>query len=66
MQLALRILGIHKALALYPDIKIEIIDAGERNAAADGHGIGAQIAERASTQASGHSEATVIDLGTYL
>ncbi|MDY4918626.1 MAG: hypothetical protein SO111_03720 [Collinsella sp.] len=66
MQLALRILGIHKALALYPDIKIEIIDAGERNAVADGHGIGAQIAERASTQASSQAEATAINLGAYL
>lgn len=29
MQLTLRVLGIHKALALHPDIKIEVIDAGE-------------------------------------
>ena len=29
-----------------PDIKIEVIDAGEWNTAADGYGIGAQIAER--------------------
>ena len=28
MQLTLRVLGIHKALALHPDIKIEVIDAG--------------------------------------
>ena len=46
MQLTLRVLGIHKALALHPDIKIEVIDAGEWNTAADGYGIGAQIAER--------------------
>ena len=31
MQLTLRVLGIHKALALHPDIKIEVIDAGEWN-----------------------------------
>ena len=35
MQLTLRVLGIHKALALHPDIKIEVIDAGEWNTAAD-------------------------------
>ena len=46
MQLTLRVLGIHKALALHPDIKIEVIDAGEWNTAADGYGIGNQIAER--------------------
>ena len=46
MQLTLRVLGIHKALALHPDIKIEVIDAGEWNTAADGYSIGAQIAER--------------------
>ena len=46
MQLTLRVLGIHKALALHPDIKIEVIDAGEWNTAADGYGIGAQIAAR--------------------
>ena len=46
MQLTLRVLGIHKALALHPDIKIEVIDAGEWNTAADGYGIGTQIAER--------------------
>ena len=36
MQPCLRVLGIHKALALYPDIKIEFIDAGKRGTAADG------------------------------
>ena len=46
MQLTLRVLGIHKALALHPDIKIEVIDAGEWNTAADGYGIGTQIAAR--------------------
>lgn len=46
MQLTLRVLGIHKALALHPDIKIEVIDAGEWNTAADGYSIGAQIAGR--------------------
>ena len=46
MQLTLRVLGIHKALALHPDIKIEVIDAGEWNTAADGYGIGNQIADR--------------------
>ena len=48
MQLTLRVLGIHKALVLHPDIKIEVIDAGERNTAADGYSIGAQIAERST------------------
>ena len=51
MQLTLRVLGIHKALALHPDIKIEVIDAGEWNTAADGYSIGAQIAERSSDEA---------------
>ena len=46
MQLTLRVLGIHKALALHRDIKTEVIDAGEWNTAADGYGIGAQIAQR--------------------
>ena len=50
MQLTLRVLGIHKALALHPDIKIEVIDAGEWNTAADGYGIGAQIAERSADE----------------
>ena len=50
MQLTLRVLGIHKALALHPDIKIEVIDAGEWNTAADGYGIGAQIAERSTDE----------------
>lgn len=50
MQLTLRVLGIHKALALHPDIKIEVIDAGEWNTAADGYGIGAQIAERVADE----------------
>lgn len=50
MQLTLRVLGIHKALALHPDIKIEVIDAGEWNTAADGYGIGAQIAERPANE----------------
>ena len=45
MQLALRIPGIHKTLAPYPDIKIEFIGAGEWNTAADSYGIGTQIAE---------------------
>lgn len=45
-QLTLRVLGIHKALAAHPDIKIEVIDAGEWNTAADGYGIGARLAER--------------------
>ena len=49
MQLTLRVLGIHKALALHPDIKIEVIDAGEWNTAADGYGIGAQIASAPRT-----------------
>lgn len=66
MRLALRIPGIHKTLAPYPDIKIEFIGAGEWNTASDGYGIGAQIAERASTQASSCVEATVIDLGAHL
>lgn len=48
MQLTLRVLGIHKALVLHPDIKIEVIDAGEWNTAADGYSIGAQIAERST------------------
>ena len=51
MQLTLRVLGIHKALALHPDIKIEVIDAGEWNTAADGYSIGTQIAERLLTSA---------------
>lgn len=46
MQLTLRVLGIHKALALHRGIKTEVIDAGEWNTAADGYGIGAQIARR--------------------
>lgn len=50
MQLTLRVLGIHKALALHPDIKIEVIDAGEWNTAVDGYSIGAQIAERSSDE----------------
>lgn len=50
MQLTLRVLGIHKALALHPDIKIEVIDAGEWNTAADGYSIGAQIAERSGDE----------------
>ncbi len=50
MQLTLRVLGIHKALALHPDIKIEVIDAGEWNTAADGYGIGTQIAARAADE----------------
>ncbi len=48
--LTLRVLGIHKALALHPDIKIEVIDAGEWNSAVDGYNIGAQIAERSSDE----------------
>ncbi|WP_199407902.1 hypothetical protein [Collinsella sp. TM05-37] len=66
MQLALRIPGIHKTLAPYPDIKIEFIGAGEWNTASDGYGIGSQIVERVSTRASSHAKATVIDLGAYL
>lgn len=50
MQLTLRVLGIHKALALHPDIKIEVIDAGEWNTAADGYSIGAQIAGRSGDE----------------
>ena len=50
MQLTLRVLGIHKALALHPDIKIEVIDAGEWNTAADGYSIGAQIAGRSADE----------------
>ncbi|MFR7751078.1 MAG: LacI family DNA-binding transcriptional regulator [Collinsella sp.] len=52
MQLTLRVLGIHKALALHPDIKIEVIDAGEWNTAADGYSIGAQIAGRPADERS--------------
>ena len=46
MQLTLRVLGIHRALAARPDIKIEVIDAGEWNTAADGYSIGARLASR--------------------
>ena len=46
MQLALRVLGIHRAFAAHPDIKVEVIDAGEWNTAADGYGIGARLASR--------------------
>ena len=50
MQLTLRVVGIHKALAARPDIKIEVIDAGEWNTAADGYSIGARLAERPSEE----------------
>ena len=46
MQLTLRVVGIHKALAARPDIKVEVIDAGEWNTAADGYSIGARLAAR--------------------
>ena len=46
MQLNLRVLGIHRALASRPDIKIEVIDEGEWNTAADGYNIGARLASR--------------------
>ncbi len=46
MQLTLRVLGIHRALAARPDIKIEVIDAGEWNTAADGYSLGARLAAR--------------------
>lgn len=46
VQLNLRVKGIGKALAQYPEIKLEIIDAGEWNTAADGYGIGTQLAQR--------------------
>ncbi len=67
MQLTLRVLGIHKALVLHPDIKIEVIDAGEWNTAADGYSIGAQIAERSTGERPILSSALrCIGLGRYL
>ncbi len=46
MQLSLRVLGVHKALAGRRDIQTEVIDAGEWNTAADGYSIGSQLAVR--------------------
>ena len=46
MQLTLRVLGIHRALAARPDIKIEVVDAGEWNTAAGGYSLGARLAAR--------------------
>lgn len=50
MQLTLRVKGIKLALAQHPEIKLEIIDAGEWNTAADGYSLGAQLAQRASDE----------------
>ena len=49
MQLNLRVEGVRMALAHHPDIKLEIIDAGEWNTAADGFSLGSQLAAREET-----------------
>lgn len=49
-QLRQRVAGMHGALEHRPDIKIEVIDAGEADTAADGYSIGRQLAERGESE----------------